>query len=194
MTPESDNRFVPSVAPIGTQNRSLVLVGLMGTGKTTTARILSTELGWPLVDSDQLIEARTGSTVREIFAAEGETAFRVLETAAMRDALDGDEPVVIAAAGGVVKSADNRRALVESDALVVWLDADVDVLVTRVTRGTHRPLLDDDPASALRAMATERAAWYAEVADLRVDTTELRPREDAAAIIDAVSTTTGASE
>ena len=190
MIPESDNRSVPSVARIRTQNRSLVLVGLMGTGKTTTARILADELGWPLVDSDELIEARTGRTVREIFADEGETAFRALETAAMRDALEETTPSVIAAAGGVVKSADNRRALVESDAMVVWLDADVDVLVQRVTRGTHRPLLDQDPAGALRAMAAERADWYAEVADLRVDTTKLRPRDVANAIIDAVSTGT----
>lgn len=167
--------------------RHLVLVGLMGTGKTTTARLLANELGWPLVDSDELIEARTGRTVREIFADEGEAAFRVLETAALRDALDGPGPVVIAAAGGVVKSAANRRALVESDAVVVWLDAEVDVLVQRVARGTHRPLLDDDPVSALRAMAAERAHWYAEVADLRIDTTHLRPRAVADAIIEAVS-------
>lgn len=165
--------------------RHLVLVGLMGTGKTTTARRLANRLARPLVDSDALIEAKTGRTVREIFATDGEPAFRSLETAALVDALAASEPSVIAAAGGVVKSAENRRALLAADAYVVWLDADIGVLVGRATRGTHRPLLDDDPAAMLSTMAADRRDWYDEVADVRIDTTRLWPP----AVVDAILAT-----
>ena len=109
----------------GTESSSepghVVLVGLMGSGKTTTGRILARRLRRPLFDSDQLVEARTGRTVREIFEADGEDAYRTLETAALLDALAEPEPAVIAAAGGVVIREENRRALRDAGALVVWL-------------------------------------------------------------------------
>src|SRR5580765_3268927 len=133
-------------------DQHLVLIGLMGTGKTTVSRLAAARLGRPLVDSDALIESLTGRTVREIWAADGEAAFRVLETEALRGVLDSDVPAVIAAAGGVVLSADNRAALKSARARVVWLCASPDVLVGRVATGGHRPLLDDDPAGALARM------------------------------------------
>lgn len=145
--------------------RHLVLVGLMGTGKSTVGRILADRLGRRLVDSDDEIEAATGRTVREIFETDGEQAFRELEAASLRRALASDEPSVIAAAGGVVLSATNRAALNGADARVVWLRADPATLVGRVGSGGHRPLLDDDPAGTLRRMATERDALYRDVAD-----------------------------
>lgn len=165
-----------------------MLVGLMGTGKTTTARLLAHKLDRRLVDSDQLIESQTGRTVREIFAADGEAAFRALETAALRDALADDEPLVIAAAGGVVKSADNRAALTGADAVVVWLDASLDVLTVRTASAGHRPLLDDDPVAALAGMATERRDWYEEVSTLRVDTTDLTPEQVSEVILAGAAT------
>ena len=88
-----------------------MLVGMMGAGKTTAGRRLAELMGRPLVDSDELIEERTGRTVREIFEQEGELAFRALETAALVDALANDEPLVIAAAGGVLMREENREAL-----------------------------------------------------------------------------------
>lgn len=157
--------------------RHVVLVGLMGVGKTTVGRLLAARLGRRFVDSDELIEAATGQTVREIFAAEGEPAFRALETAALLDALGGAEPTVIAAAGGVVLASRNRKALVDSGALVVWLQADVDLLTHRARLGEHRPLLDDDPAGTLARMADEREALYREVAHRSVDTTAQQPAE-----------------
>jgi shikimate kinase len=155
--------------------RHVVLVGLMGSGKTTTGRLLAEALGRPLVDSDLLIEATTGRTVREIFATDGEAAFRTLETAALVEALGRPEPLVIAAAGGVVLREENRRALLDADAFVVWLQADLAVLESRAATGVHRPLLDDDPAGALRQMSLDRAERYAEVADAAVDTTARPP-------------------
>lgn len=145
--------------------RHLVLVGMMGVGKSTVGRALAVELGRTLYDSDEMIEARTGRTVREIWQADGEPAFRTLETEVLVDALAADEPSVIAAAGGVVLSDANRSALRGPRALVVWLVADVDVLVERVRRGGHRPLLDDDPAASLRRLYEQRAPLYQDVSD-----------------------------
>jgi shikimate kinase len=143
----------------------IVLVGMMGAGKSSVGRVLAQRLGRPLIDSDAVIEERTGRTVREIWATDGEAAFRALEAEALADALDADEPAVIAAAGGVVLSERNRHALAASGAHVVWLLADVDVLLGRVRNGMHRPLLDDDPERVLRDMLETRGRLYREVAD-----------------------------
>jgi shikimate kinase len=146
-------------------DQHLVLVGMMGVGKTTVARVVGERLGRPVLDSDLVIEARTGRTVREIFAEDGEDAFRALETAMLVEALASPEPVVIAAAGGVVLSERNRATLRDSGARVVWLCADPSTLVERVKTGGHRPLLDEDPAGTLRRMFEQREPLYREVAD-----------------------------
>lgn len=138
---------------------------MMGAGKSSVGRALAAELGRTLHDSDEMIEARTGRTVREIWTTDGEPAFRALETETLLEALASSEPSVIAAAGGVVLAEANRRALVDADAYVVWLAAGVDALLERVRRGMHRPLLDDDPEGTLRRMYDEREALYQEVAD-----------------------------
>jgi 5-deoxy-5-amino-3-dehydroquinate synthase len=155
--------------------RHVVLVGMMGAGKTTVGRRLAARLGRRLVDSDQLIEARTGRTVREIFETDGEAAFRVLETAALLEALAEQEPLVIAAAGGVLLRPENRDALQRSGARVVWLRADPAVLAERATRGDHRPLLDGDPDGAMRRLLQEREPLYRAAADLVIDTDTLDP-------------------
>jgi len=147
------------------EDQHLVLVGMMAVGKTTVSRIVGERLGRRVIDSDQVIEAQTGRTVREIFVTDGEPAFRALETAALLDALAQPEPVVIAAAGGVVLSAANRKALLDAPAKVVWLCADPATLVDRVRSGGHRPLLDGDPQGTLQQMYTDRAELYREVAD-----------------------------
>ncbi len=162
----------------------LVLVGMMGAGKTTVGRRVATLLGRPLLDSDQMIEARTGRTVREIFEAEGEPAFRALETAALVDALAEPEPLVIAAAGGVLLREENRDALRRSFAKVVWLRADPAVLADRATRGQHRPLLDGDPVAAMQRLLPEREPLYRAAADLVVDTDRLDPDTVATRIVE----------
>ena len=163
--------------------RHLVLVGMMGVGKSTVGRMVSSELDRPLFDSDEMIEERTGRTVREIWSADGEAAFRALETETLLEALAEPEPSVIAAAGGVVLSDRNRQALTSADAHVVWLLAEVDVLVDRVRKGMHRPLLDDDPESTLRRMYVERKPLYQEIADAIVSVDHRSPNDVAKAVL-----------
>ena len=146
-------------------DRHLVLVGMMGSGKTTVGRAIATRLGRPLLDSDAMIEAREGRTVRDIFRSDGEDAFRLVETAVLAEALAWPEMAVIAAAGGVVLRPENRRLLHDSRARVVWLRADPGLLADRVKGGSHRPLIDDDPEATLRQMYDDRAEMYREVAD-----------------------------
>ena len=146
-------------------SQHLVLVGLMGSGKTTVSRVIAERLQRRVLDSDAVIEARTGRTVREIFATDGEVAFRTLESEVLAEALASDEPVVIAAAGGVVLSDANRLALRAAKAKVVWLCANPTVLVERVKSGAHRPLLDGDVQGTLLRMAADREPLYREVAD-----------------------------
>jgi 5-deoxy-5-amino-3-dehydroquinate synthase len=154
----------------------------MGAGKTTVGALLAGRLGWPLLDSDQVVEQRTGRTVREIWHTDGEPAYRVLETDALIDALNRPEPSVIAAAGGVVLREENRAALRSADAFIAWLVADLEVLVDRAGHGDHRPLLDQDPRATMLQMRRDREPLYREVADVRIDTTG-RPPEDLAAEI-----------
>lgn len=148
------------------REQHVVLVGMMGVGKTTVGRIIARKLDRPLYDSDAMVEAAEGRTVREIWLDEGEAAYRRKETDALRTALAAPEPSVIAAAGGIVLAKENRELLTSARAHTVWLVADVDTLVARVTTGaTHRPLLDDDPEGVLRKMEVDREPLYREVAD-----------------------------
>ena len=148
----------------------LALVGMMGSGKTTVGLRVAAALHRPFFDSDQMIEAREGRTVREIWLTDGEPAYRVLETKVLEEALASPEAAVVAAAGGVVLKEENRRLLARADVCTVRLVADPEVLVTRVGRQGHRPLLDDDPLIALRRLSSEREDLYREVADATVDT------------------------
>ncbi len=149
-------------------NQHLVLVGMMGAGKSTVARLAAARLGRRVLDSDAVIEAAEGRTIREIFVTDGEPAFRRLETQVLVEALADPEPAVIAAAGGVVLSDINRRALCSSSARVVWLCANPTTLEARVLSAHHRPLLDNDPSGTLQRMFIEREHLYREVADLIV--------------------------
>jgi shikimate kinase len=149
----------------------IVLVGMMASGKTTVGRRLGELLGRAVYDSDQMIEARVGRTVAQLWEDGGEAAFRRLETEALEEALSARPPGVVAAAGGVVLTAANRRRLrraAAAGAVVVWLQADPDTLAGRVHPGDHRPLLADDATGTLRRLTAERAGLYAEVADLVV--------------------------
>lgn len=167
----------------GCEGKHIVLVGMMGAGKSSVGRVLARKLHRPLLDSDELIEERTGRTVREIWSSDGEAAFRAIETETLLAMLADTEPAVVAAAGGVVLAEANRSALAASDAHVVWLLANVELLVTRVKNGVHRPLLDDDPEGMLRQMYTDRESLYTEVADAVVSVDHRSINEVAQAVL-----------
>jgi shikimate kinase len=167
----------------GCEGKHIVLVGMMGAGKSSVGRVLARKLHRPLLDSDELIEERTGRTVREIWSSDGDAAFRAIETETLLAMLADTEPAVVAAAGGVVLAEANRSALAASDAHVVWLLANVELLVTRVKNGVHRPLLDDDPEGMLRQMYTDRESLYTEVADAVVSVDHRSINEVAQAVL-----------
>ncbi|HEX3393260.1 MAG TPA: bifunctional shikimate kinase/3-dehydroquinate synthase [Acidimicrobiales bacterium] len=172
----------------------IVLVGMMGAGKTTVGQTLAGRRGWDFLDSDAQIEARTGRTVNEIWTADGEPAFRRIESDVLATALAHERPVVVAAAGGVVLDPVNRAALGRHGP-VVWLRARSQTLAARVGSGNHRPLLDDDPAGVLSRLVVDRADLYAEVADVIVDIDGLAPDEIAdrvEAAVDQARDSTGA--
>lgn len=149
----------------------VVLIGMMGAGKTTVGRIVAARLGLPHFDSDAQVEARTGATVAELFARHGEAEFRRQESAVLVEALSGP-PAVISAAGGTVLAEENRQAL-SNARLVVWLRATLTTLVARVGSGEGRPLLGEGPEPTLRRLLTERERFYLECADLVVDVDDL---------------------
>lgn len=147
----------------------VVLVGLSGTGKSSVGRRIAARLDRPFVDADTAIEERARRTVREIFATDGEPAFRELEAEVMADLLATDDRSVIAAGGGAVVTEATRKLLREPDVFVVWLTATPEFLASRLSEKPHRPLLDADPVGTLTRLAAERDAWYADVADVTVD-------------------------
>ena len=112
----------------------LVLVGLMGVGKTSVGEVCATRLDRPFVDTDDLVETAAGMTIADVFAYYGEDRFRALEREAVTDACASPVPAVVACGGGAVLHADNRRRL-KTAGLVVWLQAPPEVLVDWVGRG-----------------------------------------------------------
>ena len=167
---------------------AIVLVGLMGSGKTTVGKRIAQELGYSFVDSDDVVAKTAGKSVREIFSQDGEPAFREYESQALRSVLaDNQLPVVLATGGGAVISPANRALLAERASNVVWLDASIDDLVVRTKSGTTRPLLDGDAATTLQSLSNQRSAWYEEVATIRIDTRGKPVAKVCASVLEAVS-------
>lgn len=164
----------------------VVLLGMMGSGKSSVGQALADATGWPFVDNDALVEAATGRTARQLLAEQGERAMRDAESAALRHAVEVPPPAIVATAAGTVLDADNRR-LVAEGGFVVWLHAPPDVLAARAAGAAHRPWLDDDPVAWFRRAADERDSLYAEVADLVVDTAQMDPGTAATRIGEALS-------
>lgn len=150
--------------------RHVVLVGLMGSGKTTVGRRLAARLGRGFVDADEALEQIADRSIAEIFETDGEAAFRALEADVLEELLEHHEPTVVAAGGGVVLHPGSRARLRRSSVTTVWLDASPAFLASRVKPKAHRPLLSDGSArDVLARLHAERAPLYAEVADLTVD-------------------------
>lgn len=151
--------------------RSIVLVGMMGAGKSSIGRRLAGRLGIPFIDADAEIESAAGMTIREIFDKHGEPYFRAGETRVIARLLDNG-PQVLATGGGAFMNADTR-SLIRSKAVSVWLKADFDVLMKRIKRRHDRPMLKTpDPAATLRTLISERYPFYAQ-ADITVESRDV---------------------
>lgn len=180
MTPldnHPDGRFA-------SKGRSIVLVGLMGAGKTCVGRKLATRLGLPFLDADAEIEAAADCSIAEIFERYGEAYFRDGERRVIARLL-GDTPCVLATGGGAFMDAQTREE-VERRAWSVWIQADLDLLVRRTARKTHRPLLrQGDPREILAGLKAVRDPIYA-LADICVESSDGPPEETVEAIAEAL--------
>ena len=170
--------------------RHLVLIGMMGVGKSSVGRRLALRLGRQFLDTDKMVEEEAGCTVADIFAGEGEAAFRTLEAAAVRKALDSQPYAVIAFGGGAVLDP-ITRGLARQLALVVWLQAPARELARRVSAsmrrsgGAARPLLAQgrSPEQVLDEIARAREDAYKSAAHVLVDTAGRSPGQAATAVL-----------
>ncbi len=161
-------------------DRTIALVGLMGAGKTTIGRRLALALGLPFADADTEIVTAAGQSIEEIFAAHGECEFRRGERQVIARMLQ-QAPHVLATGGGAFIDP-RTRALMKEKAISIWLKAPLDVLMKRVSRRDHRPLLkEDDPRAVMQRLMDERYPIYAE-ADITIETSA-GPHNTAVALI-----------
>jgi shikimate kinase len=147
--------------------KPLVLVGMMGAGKTAIGRRLAERLDCPFLDADDEIETAAGCSISDIFALHGEAAFRDGERRVIKRLLDCS-PTVLATGGGAFMDTDTRQA-VHDKGISIWLRADIETLWQRVRRRDHRPLLEtENPRETLERLIQDRNPTYAE-ADITVD-------------------------
>lgn len=163
---------------LDSQGRPIILIGLMGCGKTTVGKELSKETGMPLLDMDMVIEEQIGKPIADIFRDEGEAHFRALETALLRY-LESEEGFsicrnsIISTGGGVVLRPENREIL-HRLGFAVWLSVDVEILLNRTARNNNRPLLRrPDRKEVLHQLLALRSPMYAETAHLKLDTSTM---------------------
>lgn len=165
--------------------RPIVMIGMMGAGKSAIGRRLAQRLGLPFVDADAEIERAAGCTIEEIFEKHGEAVFRDGERRVIARLLDG--PVGVIAAGGGAFMDPETRARIRTRAITVWLMADLDTLVERVSRRGHRPLLKNgDPREILSRLIAVRHPVYAE-ADITVETGDAPTAATVERVIEALA-------
>jgi shikimate kinase len=164
------------------RSRSIVLIGFMGSGKSSAGRILAQKTGWPRFDTDEIVSARIGRTIAEIFAEFGEEKFRDAETEAVKG-LSAVAPGVIVTGGGIVLRPENVE-LLRRVGMLVHLEADEETLFRRVSRRATRPLLQtENPRATLTELLRVRLPLYRQAADFHLDTSQLTHDEVAEAVI-----------
>lgn len=163
------------------KNDTIILVGFMGSGKSTVGRIVADKLGFRFADSDRVIEQTLGMPIPDIFRERGEAAFRSVETETLKR-LIAEGKRVIATGGGAVLSEENRKAMKEGG-LVVALKAEPETIIRRVGAGADRPLLAGDVKGNVLRLFEQRKGAY-DFADLIVDTDNMTPEQAALFIID----------
>ncbi len=178
---------------MGEQAPHLLLVGMMGAGKSTVGRLVAERLGWGFLDSDAEVEARCGCSVAELWQQRGEAAFRHQERRVLAEGLRRARPTVVSVAGGAVLHPDTRR-LLRLSGTVVWLRAQPATLAARVARQEgQRPLLADDPTGTLARLADSRRPLYQQVAHQVVDVDGRTPAQVADEVAALVGSDTAAT-
>lgn len=173
-------------------DRSIVLVGLMGAGKTAIGRKLSQMLGLPFVDSDHEIESVSRMTIAELFQQYGEVEFRALEARVIERLLRGG-PQIFSTGGGAFMNEQTRHGIAEHG-ISVWLKADLDLLMQRVAKKPSRPLLQNpDPRAVMARLMEQRYPVYA-TADITIVTRDERREVIATEVVEALQTRLGMSE
>lgn len=166
----------------------MILVGMMGSGKTTIGRLLADSTGWPYVDNDELVRRHSGTTARELLAEGGKDRLREVESAALALGLELPPPVIVGVAAGTVLDPANR-ARMSAGGVVVWLQASAATLIERAGDAVHRPFIDRDGARWMEETAAEREPLYAEIADVSVDTGDTAPEESVRLIQSGLAST-----
>ena len=155
----------------------IILVGMMGAGKTTIGKLLSNQLAFNFIDLDRKIEEKSGVKINTIFEIEGEGGFREREYLALNEAL-AEEKVVISTGGGVVVKDINRSLIQKSEAMVVYLKASLDILLGRLKNDKTRPMLNkDNKLLSLQKLLSEREPFYENLADFIIDTSHLKTND-----------------
>jgi shikimate kinase len=164
---------------------NIVLIGFMGCGKSSIGRRLAGRLGHDFLDSDDLITARAGKSITEIFTGEGEARFREQETAELRELLDSSK-IVLATGGGAILRAENRD-LLRRIGTVVWLHADPETLFERASRSRRRPLLEvENPRTTFNILLGERLPVYQDACMVKVDASGLSHDQTVEKILQAI--------
>ena len=164
---------------------AIVLIGFMGAGKSSVGRTLARMTGLPRFDTDEMVAARFGLTIPEIFGTHGENKFREAETEALRE-LFGKGQAIIVTGGGIVLREENVGLLHELGA-IIYLSADEETLFARISRRTTRPLLQTpNPRATLRELLAARLSLYRNAADVEVDTSHLKHDEVARKILESL--------
>lgn len=166
--------------------KNIVLIGFMGSGKSTVGRELHHRLGYPLVDMDHVIEQRAGKSIAAIFEEDGEEKFRDMETWLLEELNDPAAPRRIISTGGGVIGRESNRELLRHLGYVVWLHAPVGVILERTGKNRDRPLLHtEDPRARVEALMAVRKPLYEETSHLRVETVGLDCGELATGILES---------
>jgi shikimate kinase len=162
--------------------KSVVLIGMMGAGKSSVGRCLQRRTGLTLLDTDEIVVSKFGISIPEIFAEHGEEKFRDAETEALRGIATTGQAIIVTG-GGIVLREENVRIL-RRQGVIVWLDADENTLFMRASRERNRPLLQTkSPRNAFSKILRARRRLYATIADICVDTLALTDEEIAVAIV-----------
>lgn len=166
--------------------RNIILIGFMGSGKSTVGRELGKLLGYPLIDTDQQISKAETSTIPEIFATKGETYFRQRETSLIEQLNENNIHHHIIATGGGLPMQTRNHPILRKLGYIVWLQADTDTILERTSRNNNRPLLQTaDPRGTIETLLAERTPIYQEIAHLTIPTSGLDISETAHGILES---------